>query len=88
MITCHSAAIYVGTREPLTAKIAKKQREERQEKQQSCFAFSPFSLRSSRSKALVRIHLRLRTAWPGIVAGEGLNPRLPIQPKAGQSMGF
>ena len=76
-----------GTK-PLTAKIAKKQREERKEKQQSCFATSALLSAIFAVKGFCEDHIELRTAWPGIVAGEALSLRLPIQPRAGQSMGF
>jgi hypothetical protein len=88
MITCHVPAFYVGNHKPLTAKTAKKQREERKEQQQPCFATSAPLFAIFAVKGLCKDHIKLRAAWPGIVAGEGLNLRLPIQPRAGQSMGF
>lgn len=77
-----------GTRKPWTAKIAKKQREERKEKQQSCFAASALLFAIFAIKGFCGDHIELRTAWPGIVTGESLKLRFPLQPRAYQSMGL
>ena len=66
---------------PLTAKIAKKQREERKEKPQSCFAPCALYFAIFAVKGCCGDHIKLRTTWRGIVAGEGLNLRLPIPPE-------
>jgi hypothetical protein len=76
------------TRKPLTAKIAKKQREERKEKQRSCFATSALLFAIFAVKDFCEDDIELRTAWPGIVTGAALNLRLPTQSSAGQSIGF